>query len=91
MSIKWSDIKIGVSPITSSIFIGKTKKEKNGLELWTDRSEDMKQDVLKAVLEWFMLRYEREGKNSVELVTGGKRYVLAYRVEDYDGETGERI
>ena len=26
MGIKWENIKVGVSPITNSIYIGKTKK-----------------------------------------------------------------
>lgn len=91
MAIKWSDIKLGTSPLTNSIFIGRTKVGKNGMEEWTDRSEDMKQDILKAVLEWFMLRYKFENKTSIELITNGKRYMLTYSEEDCDEEQGEPL
>lgn len=91
MSIKWEDIKVGVSPLTNSIFIGKTKAEKGGLETWTDRSDDKKHEILLAVIEWFMVRNRYENKDSIELVHNGKKLKLTYTEEDFDGEQGELI
>ena len=89
MSIKWEDVKVGVSPLTNSIFIGKTKVEKGGLETWTDRSDDKKHEILLAVMEWFMVRNRYENKDSIELVYNGKKLKLTYTEEDFDGELGE--
>ena len=89
MAIKWEDIKVGVSQITNSIFIGKTKVEKDGLEIWTDRSDDKKHEILLAVIEWFMVRNRYENKDSIELVYNGKKLKLTYTEEDFDGEQGE--
>lgn len=89
MAIKWEDVKVGVSPITSSIFIGKTKVEKDGLEIWTDRSDDKKHEILLSVIEWFMVRYKYHEKDSIEIVHNGKKLKLTYTEEDFDGEQGE--
>lgn len=91
MAIKWEDVKVGVSPITNSIFIGKTKVEKDGLEIWTDRSDDKKNDILLAVIEWFMVRNKYENKDSIEIVHNGKKLKLTYTEEDFDGEQGEIV
>lgn len=89
MAIKWEDVKVGVSPITNSIFIGKTNVKKDGLEIWTDRSDDKKNEILLAVIEWFMARYKYHEKDSIEIVYNGKKLKLTYTEEDFDGEQGE--
>ena len=78
--IKWSDVKIGVSTITNSIFIGKTKPIKGhpNMEEWTDRSDDMTGKVIIAVMEWF----EMTGKyNMVFDDDNGCKRTLTYKVE----------
>ena len=89
MAIKWEDVKVGVSPITNNIYIGKTKVEKDGLEIWTDRSGDKTHKILLAVIEWFMVRNKYENKDSIEIVHNGKKLKLTYTEEDFDGEQGE--
>jgi len=51
MGIKWEDIQIGNSPLTNSIFIGKSKPMKDNprVSIWTDKSEDMSEDCMYAV------------------------------------------
>lgn len=51
MAIKWDDVKIGCSLLTNTIYLGKVKKDKDGFELWTDKSGDKTQDCVKAVME----------------------------------------
>ncbi len=80
--IKWENIKLGASPITNNIYIGKTKVDKDGLEIWTDRSGDMTQDVLKVVLDWFNDRYKYEDKDSVSITLNGKEYRLTFSVRE---------
>lgn len=80
--IKWQDVKVGASPLTNSMFIGKTKKDKNGLELWTDRSDDKTQEVLKATMDWFNSRYKYEDKDSVSITLNGKEYRLTFSVRE---------
>ena len=62
MAINWENIKVGVSPITNSIYIGKTKK--NGdMELWTDKSEDRTEEIIKCVMVHMLKIYDKEGKS----------------------------
>lgn len=86
MGVKWKDVTLGVSPFTNSIYIGKTKKHKDGLELWTDRSEDKTQEVLKAVMDWFNCRYKYENKDSVGITLNGKEYRLTFSVKEVRNE-----
>ena len=60
--IKWSDVKIGVTPISKVIVIGKSKPIKGhpNMEQWTDRSDDMTREVIIAVMEWFEMTEQYE-------------------------------
>ena len=51
MGIKWEDIHFGISPITNSIFIGKSKLMKNNPKVseWIDKSKDMSNECMYAV------------------------------------------
>lgn len=51
MGVKWDDVKVGVSPLTKNIYIGKTRQEKDGICIWTDKSGDKTKDCVKAVME----------------------------------------
>ena len=46
-------MKLGVSPITNTIYAGNTKINKKGFEEWT-KKEDVTDNAVKAVFEWFM-------------------------------------
>ena len=78
--IKWSDIKIGVYPISKSIVIGTTKPIKGhpNMEEWADRSDDMSCKVIIAVMDWF----EMTGKYNIVFddYNGCKR-TLTYKTE----------
>lgn len=41
----------GVSPLTNTIYYGTQNKEKN---VWTGKKEDVTDDVIRVVYEWFM-------------------------------------
>lgn len=49
MGVKWEDVSAGISPLTGEIYLGKSKplpgSEKDGLRMWTDRS-DSKTDTI---------------------------------------------
>ena len=77
--IKWSDVKIGVSPITKTIVIGKSKPIKGhpNMEQWTDRSDDMTREVIIAVMEWF----EMIGRDTIVIDENGCKRRLTYKVE----------
>ena len=53
-------MKLGVSPLTNTIFAGNTKINKNGLEEWT-KKEDVTDYAIKSVFEWFMNNSKCEG------------------------------
>jgi hypothetical protein len=53
-------MKIGVSPITNTIFAGNAKNKGNGLMEWT-KKEDVTDDAIRAVFEWFMNNSKDEG------------------------------
>ena len=53
-------MKLGVSPITNTIFAGNTKINKKGFEEWT-KKEDVTDYAIKAVFEWFINNSKDEG------------------------------
>ena len=68
MGIKWSDIKIGISPLTNKLYIGKTRRDKDGYELWTDKSPDMTDSMIRFVKEHLKERCrEEEFKDGIYL------------------------
>lgn len=71
MAIKWQDIKVGASPFTGQIYIGKVKNNR-----WTDRSGDMTTEVILAVVEKAMI----EDDQSVSVRVGNKEYRLKLTV-----------
>ena len=77
--IKWSDVKIGVSPITKTIVIGKSKpiKDHPNMVQWTDSSGDMTREVIIAVMTWF----ETIGRDVIVLNDEGCKRTLTYKVE----------
>jgi hypothetical protein len=86
MGIKWENVKLGVSPLTQNIYIGKTKvmSGSDGLEVWTDKSEDKTNDVLRAVVEWFIYLKEYDDKSKFSLEANGKEYTVSFSVKDVD-------
>lgn len=73
MGIKWQDVKVGASFLTNKIYIGKVK---NGI--WTDRSGDMTNEVIGAVVEMLLETEDKE----ITLKTGEKNYRLKLTVEE---------
>ena len=69
MGIKWSDVKIGTSPITNNIYLGKVKPDKinPNLGIWTDKSGDKTKEVLVAVFEHMVRRMQDEGYTGYQL------------------------
>ena len=52
MGIKWKDIHFGNALLTNSIFIGKSKpmKDMSELSVWTDKSEDISNECMYAMV-----------------------------------------
>ena len=59
MGIKWDNVKLWVSPLTNSIYIGKTKMTSNNTEIWIDKSDDKTSEAILCVME-HMLRNKYE-------------------------------
>ena len=77
MAINWKNIKIGVSPITNSIYLGKTKK-KGDMELWTEKSEDKTEEIIKCVMAHMLNIYDEEGESTYKC----GRITLSISVEE---------
>lgn len=69
-------MKIGVSPITNTIFAGNAKQNKNGFMEWT-KKEDVTDEAIKAVFEWFMNNSKSAG-GSVYQISFKGHGVLSY-------------
>jgi hypothetical protein len=84
MGIKWENVKLGVSPLTQNIYIGKTKvmSGSDGLEVWTDKSEDKTNDVLRAVVQWFIYLKKDEDKSKFSIEANGKEYTVSFSERD---------
>ena len=52
----------GVSPITNTIYYGTQNPAKN---MWTDKKEDVTEDAIRAVYEWFMGNMEGKEEFSI--------------------------
>lgn len=63
-------MNIGVSPITNTIFAGTAKSKGNGLMEWT-KKEDVTDDAIRAVFEWFMNNSKAEGGKAYQISFGG--------------------
>ncbi len=57
--------KMMVSDITHTIYYGRVKDVGNGIYQSVGKREDVTDEAIKAVFEWFMKEYERDGINSI--------------------------
>lgn len=75
MGIKWEDIHLWVSPITNSIYMGKSKPMKDNpkVSIWIDKSGDISNECMYAVC--CKLKQEQEERDD------GKAYA-GYQYED---------
>lgn len=64
MGIKWNDVKLGCSILSNIIYIGKVKRDKDGMQLWTDKSGDKTDECVKAVMEHMMTTCKEQNKNT---------------------------
>lgn len=86
MGIKWTDVKLGVSPLSHNIYLGKTKpmSGSNGLEEWTDKSGDKTNDVLIAIVEWFIYLKKYKDKSKFSIKANGKEYTVSFTEKDVE-------
>jgi hypothetical protein len=71
MGIKWADVKVLNSPLTGKICIGKL--DKSGM-IATDRSEDMTQVIITAVMIHMDFGLEKDAKGSKSESEAGTLY-----------------
>ena len=82
-------MNIGVSPLTNTIFIGKSKKLKNGVFEWVGEKHDITDDAIRAVFEWFMNNYKNNEQNKAyEIRYTNCPYVLTMTL-DKDGDNDD--
>ena len=80
-------MKLGVSPITNTIYAGNTKTNKKGFEEWT-KKEDVTDNAVKAVFEWFMNNSKDNGGNLYQVSIKGYG-TLTYDPKGVFDEKGE--
>lgn len=85
-------MKISVSPLTGTIYAGRTRKPKNGPEVWTTK-EDVTDQVLRAAFNWLKLNCIEGGtglyKVEYEGVPGAIIFDLNY--QDKEGDVYENV
>lgn len=64
----------GISPLTNTIYYGTQNKEKN---MWTGKKEDVTDDAIKAVYQWFM--GNMDGKNEYSITYDSTNFELVMR------------
>lgn len=64
----------GVSPLTNTIYYGTQNKEKN---MWTGKKEDVTDDVIRVVYEWFM--GNMDGKEEYSITYPSTEFELVMR------------
>lgn len=67
----------GVSPITNTIYYGTQNPEKN---MWTGKKEDVTDDAIKAVFEWFI--GNMDGNEEFSITFKSSEYELVMRSKD---------
>jgi hypothetical protein len=71
MGIKWADVKVLNSPLTGKIYVGKL--DKSG-RIATDRSEDMTQVIITAVMVHMDFNLKPGDKGTVSTSEAGALY-----------------
>lgn len=75
MSIKWEDVSAGISPLTGEIYLGKSKplsgSEKDGLRMWTDRSDSKTDNIVKAVMDHMLFKCEEGDTDTITFTIPG--------------------
>ena len=76
-----TELKLGCSPITYDIFVGKTKIDKNGYEVWTGTKTEVTESAMDAVISriWYM---QQEGKHVEYYIKGKKHRLKLEEVEE---------
>ena len=76
-------MNIGVSPLTNTIYGGKSKDLGNGMRQWVSAKQDITDDAIKAVFEWIMNEYKaNEPSETYEIRFPGCPYVLTMTKEE---------
>lgn len=66
MGIKWSNVKVGVSPVTNEIYIGKVEKISDEITFWKDKSDDKTDEIVKAVMVYMLNNMDNKKGNSLK-------------------------
>lgn len=69
MGIKWDDVHVMAGAISGEIYVGKMKKDKHGLGMFSDKSTPKTEECVKAVMEHMLGQIEENG-------------TMAYVIED---------
>ena len=81
-------MNLGVSPLTNTIYAGKSKDCSNGLKKWVGQKHDVTDEAIRAVFEWFMNNHkENEPNEAFEIRFTNCPYVLRMTKEPEEGAT----
>lgn len=78
-----TELKVGCSPITRTIYVGKTRINKDGQEIWTSNRQEVTEQAVDAVVNRLKGMPGMMEKYKWEI--NGKEYVL--KLVEYKEET----
>ena len=80
-------MKIGVSPLTNTIYAGRTRKPKKGPEVWTTK-EYITDQAVAAVFEWLRNSCRDGGTNAFEVKYEGVKGRMVFELETKQDQEG---
>jgi len=72
-----SELHIGCSPLTNTIYAGKAKESGNGVMRFIGNKTDVTEEVLVAAVEFFIGKFESDKSlESIDYKVGNKKVVI---------------
>lgn len=71
MGVKWDDVHIRTGTLTGEIYVGKMKKDKHGLDLFSDKSKPITKECVKAVMEHMLSLCEKGDNEEISFTVEG--------------------
>jgi hypothetical protein len=73
--------KLGTSPITGTIFLGRTKKNKGGVEEWSGEKHDVTDNAIASVFEHMMHMAKFNSKDGFYSYTFGELGTMSFELK----------
>lgn len=75
-------MKLGTSPIDGTIFLGRTKKTKDGFEEWSGQKRDITDNAIASVFEHMAVMARDKSKEGFYSYTFGDRGTMSFQVKN---------